>query len=198
MKFSKIICLLFTLVVLSCGNDDEGNQPMTHQGVDITPTSTIDIAAVLALPPNSDITNLITFGTDPSVSASDYTTEVELLDTFNLVAPQQGLAPGDEFLFSDIIILDEFNVPIEADPDTLILENGLLQLVLPEGVTGVSAQDYYDGTMVPAVSFDIIDNEDSDIEWKYDIECYVRRGMDEFGPYIIDPKLRLKGRNTIN
>lgn len=193
MKFSKPLLILFALVLFSCGNDDDGNPIIIPIGEDVMPSSTIDVEAVLALPAGSDITGLVTFGDDPSVNASDYQSEVGLSDTFILDMPQ-GLAPGDEFLYSNVFFLNQANEDIESDPDTLIV-GGYLQAVLPEGVTGITAQDYYSQMFFPSIAFRVIDAEDfTDVNWKYDIECYIRRGVDEFGPYYIDPKLRIKSR----
>lgn len=197
MKITKTLILIFTVVLFSCGNDDDGNRVVLPIGENIRPSSIIDVEAVLARAAGSDITDLITFGDDSNVPAYDYTSEVNLYDTFTLGSPQ-GLATGDEFLYSDVLFLNQFDEEVEVS-ETDYIVGGYIQAVLPEGVTGISVDDYYGQMFIPTIAFDVIYAEEFvDVNWKYDIECYIRRGGDEFGPYYIDPKLRIKGRTSLN
>ncbi|WP_431134074.1 hypothetical protein [Psychroserpens mesophilus] len=196
MKISKFILLVvLSITIFSCGSDDDDNDSQEPQNVNINPTITINTDAVIALPPDSDITGLVDFGQPNGVSTSDYLVELTLNDLFTLKRPE-GLLPGDVFLIFDIEFYDELDGLVDYEDDV----EPFLGLVIPDG----QPSDYYTSTEatnegVPVVIFradNALDN--NDLDWKYNIICYITRDGTEYGPYIIDPKIKIKSTNGLS
>lgn len=188
MKISKLILLtIFSLSLFTCSSDDSDDDNQTVTKV-IPDTSIEDVDAILALPPDSDITNLISFGQPNGVSTADHESVVEKNDRFVLDKPE-GLLPTDVFVYQNIYFYDELDteVPFEDGMDQY------LKLVIPSG----ESNSYYDNNPTKVI-FKTIYVDDYDLNVKYDIECTITRDGTVYGPYIIDPKLRIKGSNTLN
>jgi hypothetical protein len=185
----RFFILVFVLAILgSCSSDDDANTGQT-----VSPNFTSDIDAIIALPSGSDISTLVDFGQGIGNSAADFTSEVSLNDTFEL-KPPTGLASTDEFFYVDIFFTDEFGGEIEAID---LIVGGRLEAVLPEGITGISAEDYYLQDNIPLIALKVIDVDDNDdITWKYSFECEIIRNGVEYGPYFVDPRLKLKSRTN--
>ncbi len=180
MKFSKLSFILVLLVVFACKSDDDSSSgPET-----VTPNITIDVDAIIALAANSDITDLVNFGQPVGVSSADYTAELNENDTFRLGVPG-GLQAGDQLLYYEF----DFG-PADSIID-LYLE--ALNCIDEFGEPDPTCQSDF----VQSIDIRAFNAEDEeDLEWKYDIICYVKRGDDYFGPYIIDPKIKIKSRNS--
>ncbi|WP_033958531.1 hypothetical protein [Psychroserpens jangbogonensis] len=190
MKISKFIFLaILTITIASCGSDDDSGSGTPDQIV-ITPSVSIgDIDGILALPPGTDITDLISFGQPNGVSTADQESVLELGERFVLARPA-GLLSTDIFIYDAIYFFDELDEEIDYD----LFISQYLTLVIP---SGESASYYEEAPTTVLLNVDDVEDE-FDLNWKYDIECYIVRESVEYGPFIIDPKLRLKGRNTLN
>ena len=186
MKNFKLLFLALSLVFIACGDDDE--EVISQQidvPEDIIPNITIDIDAIVALPANADITNLVNFGQPAGQSSADYLMPFSNNDTFTLGVPT-GLLSGDTLRYTDITFFDENNVVVDFEGGV----DQYLELVVPPG----EATDYYDADELPLVIFKNFNGETTDIDFKYDLECIITRGGIDYGPYIIDPKFKIKSR----
>lgn len=188
MKISK--CILLTILSLSlftCGSDDDSTEETPELTIITPSTSIADVDAILALPANSDITDLVSFGQASGISTADHETILELNDIFRLERPE-GLLPGDIFYYGGLYF---------SDLDGEEIGEGFVSNFLERNIPSGEPLDYYDFP-VPNYIYDVIGNSLNDLEWKYDIECFIIRDGTEYGPYWIDPKVRLKGSSNTN
>jgi hypothetical protein len=186
LKILKLTLIAFTLIFMSCKSDDDKSVESTP--IDIIPDINIDIDKVIALPANSDITALVDF---LGIPAADYLAELNENDNLILAVPQN-LQAGDRLMYSrfdfffpgDIVPIDFADLAEYLDlsfpTDTEFLPN-------PD-IPGTNVSSKYQFKAVMAM--DVID-----IDFKYDIECYIVRNDVFFGPYTIDPKIRIKSNN---
>ncbi|MDT0558835.1 hypothetical protein RM697_09255 [Ichthyenterobacterium sp. W332] len=192
MKFFKPLLLLFTVLLFTCSSDDDGGD---NAPVVITPTISVDVNVVLALPDGSDITNLVNFGQPIGVSSADWEVELEIGDILTLGQPT-GFASGDVLFYDVIVFFDD--VGEEVDEVTLAEYLDFINCVKDDGTPDpecddtLSALEYY--TTFSMTSVDAED--DFDINYKYSMEVYIaREGETDRGPFIIDPKIKIKSRN---
>lgn len=188
MKISKFILLtIFSLSLFTCGSDDDSADETIELTIVAPSASIANVDAILALPADSDITDLVSFGQASGVSSADVLSVLELNNQFVLQRPA-GLLPSDEFIYSDIYFYDELDEQIEFVGGI----DQYLELVIPIGETA----DYYEFYPTTAILQVIDADSDFDLNWKYDIVCYIIRDDVEYGPFIIDPKMRIKSRNS--
>ncbi|ARV08542.1 hypothetical protein BTO05_02380 [Winogradskyella sp. PC-19] len=180
LKFLFIFILAIS--ISSCGDDD------SVQLQDDTPAVSFDVDAIIALPAFTDITSLVTFN---GVVSDNYTTELEVNERLFLGRPD-GLLPTDIFIYDFLVVFDE-EINENGFDNNLLSADSNLQLVVPNG----EPTDYYNpsGSVdygVPQIIILAVDNDPTDIEYKYDLEVTIERGGVVFGPYTIDPKIRIK------
>ncbi|WP_456442216.1 hypothetical protein [Psychroserpens sp.] len=190
MRISKFILLaMFSLSLFTCGSDDDSIDDTLELTI-ITPSPSIaNVDAILALPADSDITDLVSFGQATGVSTADVLSVLELNDQFVLQRPA-GLLPDDIFIYENIYFYDEIDELIEFEGEI----DQYLELIIPIGETA----DYYELSPTTVI-LQVIDADiDFDLNWKYDIECYIERGGVSYGPFIIDPKMRVKRKTTLD
>ena len=183
-KINLIYLFIVTTILVGCSSSDN------TQDLSDTPTVSFDVDAIIALTPGQDISSLVSFN---GQSAATYTSELELNGILNVGRPE-GLLSTDEFEYYDVLIKDIDNNEIEFDETTYISEDGNLKFVVPNGKPSdyyINSDDYtIDVFEIQAINADA----QSDIEYKYDLEVMITRNGTEYGPYIIDPKLRIRGR----
>jgi len=180
MKRNNLIFLFVFLILTACNSDD--NTSSTDN-----PVVTLDVDSVIALPPNSDITNLVSFN---GQNAATFTSELDLGDGL-LVGRPDGLAPDDVFVYSTIIVSRDINgtlVEVNFDEINFISDDTNLQFVIPPG----QPSNYFDLLEVEVFELRAIGNEMNDVDYKYDLEVFITRSGIEYGPYFIDPKIRIK------
>lgn len=178
--------LVFTLIcfAFSCSSDDSSSTVVD------SPAVTLDITSVVALPPGSDITNLVSFN---GQNAGTYTSELDLGKSLRVGRPD-GLQSGVEFVYTSFVIFLDTGtelIELEIDETTFTSSDGNLQFVIPEG----QPSTYFEQEEVEVFEIRAINNDVTDIDYKYNIEVYITRNDIEFGPYLIDPKIRVKSLN---
>lgn len=174
MKAIKFIFLYaLSIVALACSSDDSRNKNND------SPVLTFDVNAVIARANNSDITNLVMLN---GQNAAIYTSVIEVGNTIRLGRPE-GLSASDQFFYEELFLyLDN---------------NGELTEVYFDDMSGISN----DGNLqinLSAENFKItaINTEDTtDTNYKYEMKVSLRIGGVNYGPYIIDPKIRIKSLN---
>ncbi|RNC86235.1 MAG: hypothetical protein ED556_08020 [Winogradskyella sp.] len=184
MKNIRLLLLLVTALTFTACPDDDILALFND-----LPSVNFDVATVIALPSGADITNLVTFG---GVNAADYRSDLSLNETVTVSRPD-GLLPTDGFLYVTAVIFDDQDVEVEFDEVTNISSDGNLELVVPDG----EPADYYDNPDgVPSFILRAIDADQAvDIDYKYLVEVTIERNDIIFGPYTIDPKIRIKSVN---
>lgn len=184
-KFKLVFAIILSITLFACDSNDDDNTTTE------TPSVIVDVDAIIALAPNSDITSLVTFN---GQNAATYTTELNVGSSLRVDRPG-GLLPNDIFTYSDIIVsVDVAGELIELgfDEFTFISDDGNLQFIIPAG----QPSNYFDLTEVTVFELQAIDADATlDIDYKYDMEVFVERNSVVFGPYYIDPKIRIKSRD---
>ncbi|MFK7781696.1 hypothetical protein [Psychroserpens sp.] len=203
MKLSKFIFLTFLSITLfNCGSDDSSDDgDDTPQPQVIVPTITLDVAEAILRTPGSDITDLVDFGQPNGVDTSEYLVELSIGDIYNPGQPQN-LATGEMLYYSNYTYFEEN--PLDPGVyDQFIDGEDLLGVyfnaVFPEStVSPATIEDPFSPTddVWESLGLEIIDADDDDIDWKYDLEVLIVKDGTAYGYYTIDPKLRIKGRNT--
>ncbi|MFD1061826.1 hypothetical protein ACFQ1Q_01110 [Winogradskyella litorisediminis] len=186
MKNFKIAFLmLFSVTLFNCDSDDDNN---TNTDV---PAVSFDVTSVIALAPNSDITNLVTFN---GQNAALYTTELSVGSTLRVGRPE-GLGTNDIFTYDEVIVSFEDNgeiIEINFDENTFISSDGFLQYIIPAG----QPSNYFDLDEITVFEIQAIDaNATVDIDYKYEMSVFIERDNITYGPYFIDPKIRVKSLN---
>ncbi len=192
----KLFLLLLSVVLITaCNSDDDGN----NGEIIVEQNFSADVDAIIALPPGSDISFLVNFGQPAGQSAAEAETEVELNNTLEIGRPT-GLQNDDIFVYNDIVFRDENGEIIPPTGLDGLIIDGKLEFVVPQVILDVlpntTATVYYSANYTD-FALKVIDAEDDiDTILKYDIECSIERGGQVFGPYFIDPKIRVKSRGT--
>ncbi|WP_443633242.1 hypothetical protein ABXT64_12365 [Candidatus Marifrigoribacter sp. Uisw_064] len=189
MKILKFSLIAFTLIFMSCSSDDESSD--TPDPIQYTPNITLEVEEIILRANGADITDLVSFGQPSGVPTSDFLIELNQNDCFKLGIPE-GLGPNDTFYYRR---LDFFENDIELDGDTI---GSLFALDIPEEGDEIPNPDVNDpGTNIFKVcTYQAIGVAPIvDIDLKYDVIIYIKRNDDFFGPYTIDPKIRIKSRN---
>lgn len=190
MKILKLTLIAFTLIFMSCESDDESSD--TSDPIQHIPNITIDVDAVIALPADADITHLVSFGQPENVSTADFLIELNQNDSFTLGIPE-GLGPNDTFYYRDLKYFNNLDVELPFDE-----VQELFAFTVPE-----------DGDLIPNPDIDHPDTDifkictyesigvasPIDVDLKYDVNIYIKRNDDYFGPYKIDPKIRIRSAN---
>ena len=185
MKHLKSFFVIsLVLIAFACSSDDSSSTVVD------SPAVTIDIASVIALPPGSDITSLVSFN---GQNAGTYISELDLGTSLRVGRPD-GLVADVEFVYTSFeIFLDSGTelIPLDIDETTFTTSDGNLQFVIPEG----QPSTYFEQESIEVFEIRAIDNDVMDINYKYNIEVFITRNDVESGPYIIDPKIRVKSVN---
>ncbi|MGJ8743144.1 hypothetical protein [Polaribacter sp.] len=185
MKTTNLLYVfLISTILLSCSSSNDDSE----QGASDVPSVTFDVDEVIALTAGTDISNLVSFNGEP---AATYTTELNVNSTLTVGRPD-GLLATDELEYYDVVVKNSSGDIVDFDEVTNISNDGFLKLVIPDG----KPSDYYNGNE-PVDIFEIQAinaDEQSDIEYKYDLEIYIIRNNVIYGPYIIDPKIRIRAR----
>ena len=184
MKKTKIITLLvISLLFVNCITNNEKEEDLTI--VNDEPEITFNVDAVIALAADSDITELVTFNGEP---AGTYTSELQLEETLTVGKPTFG-NPNDQLKYVDVTLFKN-GEEVELNFETQTSEDGNLKLVIPDG----KPFNYYlNPDNVDIIAFQAVNaEEDADIDYKYDLEVMIIRDNVEYGPYIIDPKIKIR------
>ncbi|MBT8288531.1 MAG: hypothetical protein HKN00_06610 [Flavobacteriaceae bacterium] len=196
MKNSKLILVLVLILALSCKNDDDS--PRTP--ITISPEITIDIGAIIDIAPAVpdfdnpvNITALVNFGQPVGVSSADYLVEMRLNDTFTLDIPSNGLGPNDKLWYDYEIWYDEFDEPLN-----LLTVYTYIDDTYPSDAVLIDHPDFPPGVvgLSDRIRFINIAADDSDLNWKYDIICFIESDGVFYGPYVIDPKIKIKSTSS--
>lgn len=183
-KLNSLLLLFIAFTLSSCLKEIERVDPPNE-----VPKVSFDVATAIALQSGSDITNLVTFNGEP---AGTFTTELTV-DSKLTVGRPEGLAETDELEYTYITLFNSDGEEVEVNPDTQTTIDGNLKFVVPDG----KSLDYY----VNAEKIDVFEiqaiNADAnvDLDYKYDLEVYITRDGTRYGPYIIDPKIKIRSLN---
>lgn len=187
-NFKLLFIAILAITFISCDSDDDSNT-LTND----TPTVSFDVDAVIALPAFSDITSLVTVNGQP---AADYLSELEVGARLILERPD-GLLVSDILLYDFLVVFDTEGIEIGFD-NNLLSSDSNLSLIVPDG----EPSDYYGAngfpdfeTGVPTIIIEAVDNDQTDVDYKYEFDITIERGGTVFGPYTIDPKIRIKSLN---
>lgn len=190
-RLKKLSIVLFSVILFNCGNDNDA----LPVALDDTPTVSINIASAITLPPNSDITNLVTLN---GQVASDYISELEIGKKLTLAAPGQAKSAFEvKYTGLEVFkdqgkdILVQFEPLINGD---FLSIDGNLKLVLPPGQFNLEYYGFSED--VPTLVVEASDaSTTSVLEYSYNLIVNIYEGATVYGPYIIDPKIRIKRRN---
>ena len=208
MKSLKYILLsVLCCTVYNCNDDDPTQDELdrllfpTENPVNFSVDPIIQIDAILALPPGSDISTLIDFGQGPSVSAAEFESVVRLEDI--VIFGQPSGLQNDDALFYDL----DFNIILDNDevltPNDQIIQFGT-RVVNTVNIDAIVGGQNIETESIPVSGEPIlsqigisafVEDETEDLIFKYDMECWIRRNDVLNGPYIIDPKIRVKSRD---
>ncbi|MFD1061835.1 hypothetical protein ACFQ1Q_01155 [Winogradskyella litorisediminis] len=210
MKKTNFLCFLaFGLLLFNtCDSDDGPSQDEidsalfpTSSTVNFEPDVTLDVDAVLNLPAGSDISNLINLGQPAGQSAAEFESVVRLQDVVILGQPT-GIAQDDVLLYSfdfDIILDNGDRLTPQQQID--IYDSVVITTENIDDVVGQQniVVDFRPSDGAPLINFigltPSFADQNSDLNFKYDIECWILRNDVLNGPYIIDPKIRIKSLN---
>lgn len=183
-----LIVLSISLVFTNCLKNIEKDVDATL--INDEPEITFNVDAVIAQQPDSDITDLVTFNGEP---ADTYTSALKLQETLTVGKPNFG-NPNDELRYVNVRLFKN-DIEIALNFETQTSEDGNLKLVIPDG----KPINYYfpeNIDNVDIVSFKAVSAEqNADIDYKYDLEVMIIRNLEEYGPYIIDPKIKIRSIN---
>ena len=188
MKSSKLALIALVTLFFACSGDDNNNSGP----IELIPTVTANFNAIFALPvPDPagdpvDITDLVNFGQAAGVSSRDWTVDLAQGDKVTLEQPT-GLQAGDVLLYYDVLFENEAAAELYLEVIDCIED--------PTGALFPTCD--IDGDYVTEFAIRAFDASTTDIELKYDIICYVRRtGEADRGPFLIDPKIKIKSGNS--
>ncbi|MFY9242596.1 MAG: hypothetical protein WAO74_06180 [Polaribacter sp.] len=176
----KLSILLFSAILFSCSSSDS-ETPLIE-----APNITFDVNAAILLAPGSDITSLVTFNGQP---AATYTSTLELNSILSVGRPG-GLLASDEFIYDNVVFKDNNGEEVIIDENTLISSDGNLKITVPAG----KPADYYDGNYdIDVFNVQAIKTSSTgDIDYKYDLYVIIKRNGTEYGPFLIDPKIKIR------
>lgn len=183
-----LVLFTFTFILFNCSTAEEAVLKEIE-----TPSVVFNVDNVIALPAGTDITNQVTFDGQP---AATFTTELEINDQLKIEKPG-GIPAADSLVYVGGTVYDSTGEIVEFEPFNLkgdaVSTDGNLYLIVPTG----EPINYYEdisGGGVPIIIFEPANQFAEDIEYKYDLEIMITRAGVEYGPYKIDPKIKIKRR----
>ena len=187
-NFKNVTLLLLTFIIFNCTPAEEA----VLKEIDI-PSVVFNVDTVIALPAGTDITNQVTFDGQPAAS---FTTELEINDQLKIEKPG-GIPASDSLVYVGGTVYDANGEVVEFEPFNLkgdgVSTDGNLYLIVPSG----EPVNYYEdlsGGGIPTIIFEPANQGSADIEYKYDLEIMITRNGTEYGPYKIDPKIKIRRR----
>ncbi|WP_411895676.1 hypothetical protein [Winogradskyella sp. A2] len=200
MKKPIYLLFLFIFLLTACSfGDDDGTQDPPFQST-IRPEISIQLDDILNRPPGSDITDLVVLGDDNSVSASDFTIELQFGQRLILDQPML-LGLNEGLLYSRLSFFEEnpsdpgvFDVPV----DTLDLYGSMFNKSFADPGSNDAVEFPFDNdrSLSSFLGLEVIADDITEaVEYKYEIEVAILNPDGVTGYYTIDPKIIVNPSN---